>query len=117
MERIGNDAAGFTIDFDAASRAVRVRAWGFWDTDVAASFDTVVSSACRGRGAGLQLVMDMTELKPMRDEGQRAVGSLLGRLRSLGIANATVTTASQLTKLQLLRLANERGERDTIRFM
>jgi hypothetical protein len=115
MERIGNDTAGFTIDFDAASRAVRVRAWGFWDTDVAASFDTVVGGACRGRGSGLQLVMDMTELKPMREEGQRAFGSLVGRLRALGITSATVTTASQLTRLQLLRLANERGEKDTIR--
>ena len=51
--------------------------------------------------------MDMTDLKPMRDEGQQSFRALVGELPSLGITSATVTTQNELTKLQLQRIASE----------
>jgi hypothetical protein len=114
MQRVGDDGAGFSVDVDVAANAIRVRAWGFWTADVAAEFRTIVSDACRNRPRGASLAFDMTELKPMRDEGQKAFGSVLAALPRLGITNATVSTGSQLTKLQLLRISGE--HQSTLRF-
>ncbi len=107
MQQVGNEDAGFSVDVDSATNAIRVRAWGFWGADIAAEFRTVVPDACRNRPRGASLAFDMTALKPMRDEGQQAFGSVLAALPRLGITDATVSTSSQLTKLQLLRLAGE----------
>jgi threonine/homoserine efflux transporter RhtA len=49
----------------------------------------------------------MRDLKPMREEGQKSFASLVRALPSLAVTRATVVTSSQLTKLQLVRLAAE----------
>jgi hypothetical protein len=115
-DRIGNDQAGFSAGFDLETNAVRVRAWGFWSADVANAFGSRVSHVCRARPCGSALVMDMSELKPMRDEGQRSFRLLLGELASLGIRTATIKTDNQLTRLQLRRLASQIGGGTRISF-
>jgi hypothetical protein len=107
MQRVGDETSGFSVDVDMAANAVRVKAWGFWSADIAAEFRIVVPDACRNRPRGTSIAFDMTALKPMRDEGQQAFGSVLAALPRLGITDTTVSTSSQLTKLQLLRLAGE----------
>lgn len=115
MKRIGDDSSGFSTDYDAEVGAVRVRAWGFWTVSVAEAFVGVVSDACRAGPKGAALIIDMTELKPLREEGQRSFGALVGRLRHLGVSRTTVATASHLTKLQLLRLVAENAP-DSVEF-
>src|SRR6187455_1117032 len=108
MDRIGDDTAGFGVGHDPVAGAVQVTAWGFWSSDVAASFATQVVGACRDKpGAGL--VLDMTDLKPMREEGQRAFATVMRALQSLGVSRVSIVTSSQLTKLQLVRLVSENG--------
>jgi hypothetical protein len=107
MKRVGDDLSGFSADYDLEVGAVRVRAWGFWSIPIAEAFARTVSEACRAGPKGAQLLMDMTDLKPLREEGQRSFGALVGSLRELGVSRTTVTTASHLTKLQLLRLVAE----------
>jgi hypothetical protein len=109
MDRIGNDDAGFSVVFDSATGAVCVQAWGFWNAEIAGAFDATVQKVCLTSPKGSSLVMDMSRLKPMREEGQRSFGKLMAALRALGIINTTVVTTSQLTKLQLLRLSAEAG--------
>jgi len=117
MALVGDEKAGFSVDFDAASAAVRVRAWGFWSAAVAAAFCSTIEAACRDRGPGLTLQIDMNELKPMREEGQASFSALVTLLPRLGVARATATSTNQLTKLQLLRIASEGVKKGTIRIL
>lgn len=116
MKRVGDDLAGFSTDYDVEVGAVRVRAWGFWSASIAESFVQAVSDACRSSPKGASLLMDMADLKPLREEGQRAFGGLVGCLRELGISRTTVMTTSHLTKLQLLRLVAEHAPKDSVEF-
>src|SRR5579871_4624658 len=104
MKSVGDASAGFSAEFDAESGAVRVRGWGFWSALVSTSFPTAVSEVCKTSPKGSLLVMDMNELKPLREEGQQSFGALIRMLPGLGVSKTSVLTASQLTKLQLLRL-------------
>jgi hypothetical protein len=111
MKRSGNDQAGFSVDLDAPAKTVRVVAWGFWSPDVATAFgDAVVEAG--GRATVAHLDFDMTRLKPMREEGQAAWRKVMTALPKLGaITQVSVTTGSQLTKLQLLRIAKDAAGR------
>jgi hypothetical protein len=50
--------------------------------------------------------MDLGQLRPMRDEGQDGLAEIIAALPALGIEGATLSTTSQLTKLQVLRIVN-----------
>ncbi len=115
MKQIGDDLAGFSVDVDVAANEVRVKGWGFWTASIATAFQTVVPDACRNRPHGASLAFDMTGLKPMRDEGQQAFGVVLGALPKLGITEASVSTTSQMTRLQLARIAGQ--HKSSIRFV
>lgn len=84
-----------------------VTGWGFWTADVATAFAARVAGALREQPGNKALVFDMSELKPMREEGQKSFGSIVRALPTLGVSRASVVTSSQLTKLQLVRLATE----------
>jgi hypothetical protein len=116
MKRIGDDQAGFSVAFDTELGAVRVRAWGFWSSEVATAFAGTVSEFCHAGPRGGTLLMDMTGLKPMRDEGQQSFGTLMAALPKLGIARASLVIDSPLTKLQLLRLVTQHGRKDLVQF-
>ena len=116
MKRVGDDSAGFSAAYDAERGEVRVRGWGFWSVEVAQEFASTVSDMCRASPRGAGLLIDMTDLKPLRDEGQRSFGALVGMLRALGVGRTTVVTASHLTKLQLLRIVAERDAKDSVVF-
>jgi hypothetical protein len=116
MERIGDDKAGFSVTFDPITNTVSVRAWGFWSVELANAFAKVVIDGCRGAPRGAALVMDMNELKPMRDEGQDSFAAVIKALPILGIASTTITTENQLTKLQLRRLTSQAGAKSSIQF-
>ena|SRR5688572_33413618 len=109
MDRIGDDQAGFSVGYDPVRGIILVIAWGFWNTEVATAFAPKVATACREQKAATGLVLDMKDLKPMREEGQRSFATLMKSLPSLGISRASVLTTSHLTKLQLVRLATENG--------
>lgn len=93
-----------------------MRGWGFWNPNVADAFAATVSEVCNASPRGAALLMDMSELKPLREEGQRSFGTLIRLLRGLGVGRTAVTTASHLTKLQLLRLVAEHGAKDSVQF-
>jgi hypothetical protein len=103
MQRTGDDSAGFSVDHPGTG-GILVKAWGFWSVDVAYAFATSVTNACQGRSRGAILVLDMNDLKPMREEGQQSFSQLLAALSKLGIAQVSVMTTNPLTKLQLVRL-------------
>jgi hypothetical protein len=107
---------GFEIELDEKARAVCVRAWGFWSSELASRFAQSVIDACRvGQGA-TALVMDARGLKPQRESGQEAFGLLIAALPGLGIVRASVTTDSSLTRLQLLRITKERAVKNLVEF-
>jgi hypothetical protein len=108
MQRIGDELAGFSVD-SAQPDGVRVRAWGFWNVEVANAFAGAVLEACRAQPKGAPLSLDLTDLKPMRDEGQQSVSRVLRAAPSLGTGSISIVTANPLTRLQLVRLANESG--------
>jgi hypothetical protein len=117
IEHVGNDLTGFSLHFCASPPCVRVRAWGFWGAELASSFGGKVRDACRGRPAGTTLELDMKNLKPMREEGQLSFSALIAALPALGIEATVIATSSQLTKLQLLRLAGGNAKAANIRFV
>ena len=116
VQRMGDDQAGFSVTFDATMAAVRVRAWGFMSPEVAGAFGILVRDTCRVSPKQSALVMDMTELKPMRDEGQASFRILMDALPSLHMSSTTVLVTSQLVKLQLLRIANQTAAKGSLRF-
>ena len=116
MKRIGDAAAGFSVVFDPSAGAVQVRGWGFWSATISSSFAASVAEVCKASPSGSSLAIDMTELKPLREEGQEAFGTLMRHLRELRIGKIIVATTSQLTKLQLLRLVAEHGMKDSVQF-
>lgn len=116
MQHFGDEGAGFSVDFDLLTTTVGVRAWGFWGADVAAAFGPAVRDACRDKPPGTLLLLNMTELKPMREEGQLSFGALLAQLPELGIAGLRIRTGSQLMKLQVMRLSSEHDKARLVQF-
>ena len=103
--RGGNDEMGFAIDTDVMTRTLTVRAWGFWSASIAVDFVNAVTEEQQRSGVRA-IAFDMGDLKPMREEGQAAWTRLVARLSaSVAIHKISIATRSQLTKLQLLRLA------------
>jgi hypothetical protein len=109
MERVGDDLAGFSFGYDGAQDTFEVIAWGFWNADLAIAFGVKIPAALRQRVATNRLVFDMSNLKPMRDEGQESCANVFRSLSGLGVASTSVITTSHLTKLQLMRLATGSG--------
>jgi hypothetical protein len=107
MVKGGTKEAGFSVGDDHGS--VRITGWGFWPAEVARSFDTAVIGACRKSPRGTPIVIDASQLKPLREEGQWAFTTMFAMLRSLGMGHTSIITRSHLTKLQLLRIAKESG--------
>lgn len=107
----GDAESGFSVEHNAGARIVRVRAWGFWRLEVAAGFARAVVSECRV-GETVGLLVDVTHLLPQRNEGQTAFGELMIALRTIGLVGVAVVVSSTITKMQLLRIAKERGVRD-----
>jgi hypothetical protein len=106
MQRIGDDTTGFTVEVPSPG-TVRVTGWGFWSIDVALAFANAVSDSVRTQPRGVKLSIDMSKLKPMREQGQQAFAALMRALKELGVGQTQVVTANPLTKLQLVRLATE----------
>lgn len=116
MKSVGDASAGFSVEFDPEIGAIRLRGWGFWSVAVSTSLPTAVAEVCKASPKGSALVMDMNALKPFRDEGQKSFGALIRMLPGLGVAKTSVQTASQLTRLQLLRLVAEHGMKHAVEF-
>lgn len=68
MPTFGTDADGFRITFEEPARLLRVRAYGFWSPEVAATFAASVIEACRPPRRAKELVVDADDLKPQREE-------------------------------------------------
>jgi hypothetical protein len=107
MDRVGDDQTGFSVGYDPVGGEVTVTAWGFWSADVAAAFAPKVAATIRALPGEHKVVLDMTELKPMREEGQKSFATLVRALPALGVTRMSIVTSSQLTKLQLVRLVTE----------
>jgi hypothetical protein len=109
MDRVGDEHAGFSFGYDTAQDIFEVIAWGFWNADMAIAFGVKIPAALRQRIGSKRLALDMSGLKPMREEGQQSCANLFRALSELGVTSTTVVTTSHLTKLQLVRLATESG--------
>jgi hypothetical protein len=115
MHQAGDTEAGFEVAFDAATRTVRVDAWGFWRIGIAPSFRDTVLDACRGGNNATRLHMEMVRLKPLREEGEEAWLDILTKVPNEGI-EAIVVTTNSLTKLQLLRIARQSASKNIVQF-
>lgn len=60
--------------------------------------------------------MEMTRLKPLREEGEQAWATVLATLPSVRI-EAIVVQTNSLTKLQLLRLARLSAPKSLVQFV
>ena len=115
MQRVGDESAGFSVEVDWPKGTVEVSGWGFWNVEVSRSFARTVLDAAQ-QAPGAKLILDMSALKPVRDEGQAAFLEVFAGLELLSRVEARVVTASHLTKLQLQRLAREAAVLERVRF-
>jgi hypothetical protein len=104
----GNAEAGFSVEHDHPTNTVRVEAWGFWRPDVANVFVGTVTNDCFAR-TYVRVLIDATRLVPQREEGQAAWGELMALLHTPTVQTVAVVVSSTITKMQLLRLAKDRG--------
>jgi hypothetical protein len=109
MERVGDELAGFSFGDDEGRGIFQVTGWGFWNAELAIAFGAKIPVAVRQRVGSKRLVFDMSNLKPMRDEGQEACAKVFRSLAGLGVTSMTVVTVSHLMRLQLMRLVTESG--------
>ncbi|HEX6272425.1 MAG TPA: hypothetical protein VFZ53_05275 [Polyangiaceae bacterium] len=109
MDRIGDDLSGFSVRYDPVDGRTEVTCWGFWNVDIATNFAVKLMAILRERPEGKQLLLDLRNLKPMRDEGQKAFAKLVRALPSLGILRTHIVTTSSLMKMQLVRIVTETG--------
>lgn len=116
IQTTGNDETGYSIGFDPLVASVRVVAWGFWPAELALGFDRGLVDAFRAAPSRSPLLLDVSRLKPMRDEGQLAVLRGLKSLKELGVPRISVMSSSPLTKLQFMRIVTEAGCRDITTF-
>lgn len=112
MTRAGDEEAGFSIE--RAFGELRVRAWGFWSAELASEFDHATVSEVQGSQNLAQVWLDVGNLKPMRDEGQRAWSSFLFLLHAAGVRSIKTIEPPPITKLQMMRLCRGVGVSITI---
>jgi hypothetical protein len=107
MARAGDEEAGFSVE--RALGELRIRAWGFWSSELAGEFNHAGRSEIQN-GSKLTLVwLDVGHLKPMRDEGQRAWSHFFGLLLGTGIQSIKMIEPPPITKLQIMRLCRSVG--------
>ncbi len=99
----GDPQAGFAIE--CAATAMTVRAWGFWAPALSTQFAVQVTAALKDHPHTTALTIDVSELRPLRDEGQQAFGLLLARALANGLCQVVIRAPSAITKLQMMRLA------------
>lgn len=116
MQRVGDDTSGFSVDHPGPD-ATLVRAWGFWTVEVATAFTQVVIEACRGRAHGGNLTLDMSDIKPMREEAQQSFARVVHALPGAGVHRVSILTRNPLTKLQLARLVTESRTKATVEWL
>jgi hypothetical protein len=114
MHRAGDASDGFEVEVNDWAHTLYARAWGFWGAQLAAKFAPAVMEACQAGRTLTSFTLDARGLKPQREPGQEAIGALFAALRALGILRATVSTDSSLTRLQLLRIVQERAVKDLV---
>jgi hypothetical protein len=85
---------------------------GFLGPEIASSLVRSVAAECSFAARPVRLLVDVTRLLPQRDEGQAAFGDLMTSVTMLGEASVAVVFSNMITKMQLLRLAKERGARN-----
>jgi hypothetical protein len=108
MHRVGDDRAGFSVE-TSEDGGVKVTGWGFLSLEVAVALAPAVVEACRSRPRGSALILELSNLKPMREEGQRSFTHILRSTTTFGFSSVSITTTNPLTKLQLVRLATGTG--------
>lgn len=113
MSTHGDSDQGFTVESE--SEGLLVTTWGFWSVDFVREFLPAVLGALDSRGKGSALLIDLKQLRPLRDEGQAAFRTLMTRALAEGVARIELRGASALTKLQMLRLIRELGAPEKIR--
>jgi hypothetical protein len=116
VQQLGDASAGFAVALDPSTKGMHIRAWGFWNVEVAMAFGRIAVAECRSSPGISAVVMDMKELKPMREEGQWSFGELISILVQLAIPLVEVETGSQLTRLQLMRIVNQRDTNRRVQF-
>ncbi len=114
-ETFGTDEQGFDVSVGDGTPAVHVRAWGFWSVEVAERFSRSVLAALASARPSL-VTIDAANLKPLRDVGQDAFGTVLGALTAYRIQRVVVTGSGALTKLQLRRIAKEHANGALVEF-
>jgi hypothetical protein len=92
-----------------------VTTWGFWSVEFVPEFLPPVMAALEAAGKGSAFVIDLKDLRPLRDEGQAAFRQLMSRALAQGVGAIELRGASALTKLQMLRLTRELGAQERIR--
>lgn len=111
--QFGDQEEGFDVDNRHGSVVVIAR--GFWSAELASQLVVAVLPLVRGGEASTRLVLELAELRPLRDEGQAAFKELISLSLSGGMREVVIRSPSALTKLQMLRIAREAGVSDKVR--
>jgi hypothetical protein len=114
-EKVGDDKAGFSVDL--MDGVILVRGWGFWDKELAESFDVTLVGFCRRNPHHGVIKAGFDHLKPLREEGQTSFVKLMQALPDLKITRVDISVGSHLTKLQLMRLVAESGQQGLVVFI
>jgi hypothetical protein len=114
MRETSDSSGGFA--YEVAGNVVKVSGWGFWSEQICAAFASKVLDEFQSQGADTTVELSFGNLKPLRDAGQTAVKLLFDLARRGVIGHIEARVDSELTKLQLKRIAFDMGAGDVVTF-
>jgi len=97
----------YTIDFDQASRIMRIGATGFWSLPTLAGFSTTLLARCvavKLRHGDFATLVDVSELPVQSKDVALGIEMLLGHAMKITTAPLATAVASPLARLQAERV-------------
>ena len=105
MKQFGRDDSGFSLVLRGS--VVMVRAWGYWEADLASQFAPAVLQMCGSVGKPFRMIIDGSTLKPQGEHGQQAFRALVAGATGLGLVRAAVIVKNSITRIQLMHITKE----------
>jgi hypothetical protein len=101
---------GYEISIDDVRNILKIRAWGFWDAEVAGKYETEFTKLINemsARGKEWSTLVDVTEYSPQSAKVQNIVRKRMVLATEYGLKKEARIVRSLPTKWQMAKLARQ----------
>lgn len=101
---------GFEISIDDARNILKIRAWGFWDAEIAGKyqyeFENMINEM-KTKGKAWSTLVDVTEYSPQSARVQKIIRERMALATKCGLKKEACIVRSLPTKWQMKHLARQ----------